>query len=107
MHSVCSLGCSSYEGAYEEQEDIDIKEEPIGRAHRSSYEGAYEEQDDIDIKEEPIGVAHRSSYEGAHEEQEDIDIKEEPIEVSGSTGPCTDFYVIHNMQYEQYILVYI
>ena len=29
MHSVCSPGCSSYEGAYEEQDDIDIKEEPL------------------------------------------------------------------------------
>ena len=57
MHSVCSLGCSSYEGAYEEQDDINIKEEPL--------------------------------------------------EVSGSTAPFTDFYVILNMQYEQYMLVYI
>ena len=72
-----------------------------------SHEGAYEEQEDIDIKEEPIGGAHRSSYEGAYEEQEDIDIKEEPLEVSGSIGPFTDLYVIHNMQCEQYMLVYI
>ena len=29
MHFVFSPGCSSYEGAYEEQDHIDIKEEPI------------------------------------------------------------------------------